>query len=86
MLFMDSGSDKMTVGGKHKSAEFSVNADITHSCRNENFFKYFFNALSYDKYVIRFFVGCIRNTDTARKIDEFYINACFVFEFDGKFE
>ena len=76
MLFIDGSSDKCTVRTHHKSAEFRTKFNISHSCRNKNFIKYFVHALSDYFNIIRLLIGSVRNTYTAGEVNKGDICAC----------
>ena len=65
VFFMDGFGYQTTIRPHHKSSKLCVNGNLSHSCRNQDFFIGFPDTLSNSADIIRLLVRCIRNTYTA---------------------
>ena len=75
VLLMDRSCDKRTVRSQHETSKLSEDRNIAHSCRNENFLVNFSYALTDNLDIVRLLVRSVRDSDSAREVDELDVGA-----------
>ena len=75
MLLVDRSCHESAVRSQHEAAKLCEERHIAHSCRNKNFLVNLSYALADDLDVVRLLVRSVRDSDSAREVDELDVGA-----------
>ena len=86
MLFMNRLCHKCTIRSHHKTTHFCIDCNIIHTGFSQYLIIYLMHAFSDHADIVWFFIRCIRNSDTAGKIDKANMCTCFFLQLYCQFK
>ena len=86
VLFVDSGSNKATVGSQHEAAQLGENLHVAHACRHQNLFINLAHTFANYQQIIILLLGAISHADATGQVDELNMSASLFLQLHSYFE